>query len=85
MTREEITEVIKEIVREQLELGTGAEVRADVTLLEGGVGLDSITLVDFLGVVESRLKVQFSDEDLTPELIASIDSLAAAVEGRRGT
>ena len=55
----------------------------DVPLLESGV-IDSLAVLDVVGFLEQTFDIKVDDEELTPENFASIRSLAAFVERKRG-
>lgn len=56
-----------------------AALRADVPLLEGGLGLDSITLFELITLVERRYGLSFPPEKMTSETFCSLDAVAALV------
>ncbi len=47
-------------------------------------GMDSLRLMQMLVFVEEKLKVQLPDQEVTPERIESINSIAAWIEEHRG-
>jgi acyl carrier protein len=59
--------------------GAADEIDAEVTLLEGGLDLDSITIVELIGRIEARFEFQFADTDLRTRSFASLRALAQVV------
>ncbi len=55
------------------------EIDADAALLDGGLDLDSITIVELISRVEARFDFQFVDTDLRTRSFASLRSLAHVV------
>ena len=60
-------------------LPEGEGIVAETALLEGGLGLDSITLLEVLLAIEEALGCTIPAEDLTPESVATLGSLTALV------
>jgi acyl carrier protein len=56
-----------------------AALGAETPLIEGGLNLDSVNLLELLVRVEEAFGVTIDDEDITAELVASVGSLAAFV------
>lgn len=50
--------------------------------LRSELGIDSITGLELLIWVEQEFGIQIDDDDLSVELVDSLDTLAAYVEGR---
>lgn len=55
------------------------EIDADVTLLEGGLDCDSITIVELISRIEAYFEFQFMDTDLRTRSFASLRTLAEVV------
>lgn len=65
------------LLAERLELGVSADEIADeCALLEGGLELDSIVLVEFMSMVEEHFGFVFDDDDLEISLFANPKALA---------
>ena len=54
----------------------------ETTLFEGGLGLDSFTVVELLAKIEERFDVEFTDDDLKPESFV-LKNLATLVMERK--
>jgi acyl carrier protein len=51
-------------------------------LLEGGVGLTSVQLLELISTLEQDLNFQFEEEDLRMRTFGSVETLAEAVMAR---
>ena len=74
MTREQLTEKIKEIAREN----TGAELAEGVCLKESG--LDSLSLVAVIAGIEESFGFFFRDDDLQPDNLTTLEALVQLME-----
>lgn len=52
----------------------------EMTLLEGGVGLDSITLFELITLIEKRYEITFPIENLNSEVFASLKAAAQQIQ-----
>jgi acyl carrier protein len=78
-----MSEVERQIVR-ILESGfivteTDVPLGAETALIEGGLNLDSVNLLELLVRVEEGFGITIEDEDINAELVATLGSLAAFV------
>lgn len=48
-------------------------------LMDGGLGLDSIGILEIIGLVEKTFNFQFQDEDLRISIFKSLRTLADAI------
>ena len=55
------------------------EIDPNVTLLESGLDLDSITIVELIARIEAHFEFQFRDTDLRTRSFASLQALAEVV------
>ena len=74
MTREQLTEKINEIAREN----TGAELAEGVCLKE--CGLDSLSLVAVIAGIEESFGFFFRDDDLQPDNLTTLEALVQLTE-----
>jgi acyl carrier protein len=80
---EDVIAVLKCIVSEMLARKVPADhIDEDAPLLDGGVGLDSVMLVDLIATIERRLDFEFQVSDLRPRSFASLTALAQVVAAR---
>lgn len=72
-----VTDRVKHCVIEALQLNLSIDDLADdEALFEGGLGLNSITTLEVVAALEKEFGIEVPDEDLTPELIESVRTLA---------
>jgi acyl carrier protein len=79
----EITERLKHIIANDLDINAKMEtIREDVSLLEGGVGLDSVAIMEFICIVEEQFGFEFSDEELSMEPFQSLNTFSEFVANK---
>ena len=77
---ETIIEQLKTILADQLDANIKrAEITLDVSLVEDGLGLDSIMLVELVSLVEENFGFQFAEDELDLEIFSNIQTLATFV------
>ena len=79
-----VTELQRLIVEELGLLLAPAEIDPDVSLFEGGLGIDSIAIVDLIAAAEERFDLKFADEDLVVSSFSSIRTLAKMIAAKPG-
>lgn len=80
-----IISTLKAILAEDLNLNLDkTRIDEHVPLLEDGLGLDSIVLVELIGVVESKFGFQFQDSDLRTASFKNLRTLAETISKRIG-
>lgn len=70
-----------------LELGLNLdpkEISDDAVLVDGGLNLDSIVLIELIGILEGRFGFVFQDADLRMATFASVETLANTIRLRVG-
>jgi len=71
---------IKDIIASDLDVNIELEEIGDgVSLLESGLALDSVVIVELISLLEQRFDFHFSDEDMKPALFESLTTLAQFV------
>jgi acyl carrier protein len=74
---------LKRIIATDLDVGLAEQdIDAAVPLLEGGLGLDSIAIVELISSVEAEFGFQFQDSDLRTATFASVNVLAEVIHKR---
>jgi len=74
---------LKEIIANDLDADIKAEdIRDDISLYEDGIGLDSISIVNFIVIIENRMQVNFEGDEINAELFSSINNVAALVASK---
>lgn len=79
----EILEQVTNIIATQLDVKIRREViRPDSILMEDGLGLDSIAIIELVTLVEEHFSIKFREQDLTLDTFRTVASLASFVEQR---
>ena len=83
---DDVATTLKSILVDEMELGLDAgQVTATVPLLEDGLNLDSIVIVELISVVEHRFGFEFQYEDLRTSSFENLQALAQVIEKRTVT
>jgi acyl carrier protein len=78
-------EQLKQMLAEDLNLPIPLEqIDPDAPLLDGGLNLDSLAIVDLITLTERDFGVHFGEDDLTMDVFASLRTLATAIVAHRG-
>lgn len=81
MTTPEITHKIKKLIIDVLDLDIPIEALEANNLIEQ-YGLNSVDALELLMNIETEFDIEIDEEDLTAELVNSIDQLVNYVEAR---
>lgn len=80
MENENIIEQLKTIIADRLDANIKrAEITPEVSLLEDGLGLDSIMLVELISLVEENFGFQFAEDELDLAIFTNLHTLATFV------
>ena len=82
MNREEVIIKLKEIIIKTMELSVELEQIKGENLVEE-IGFNSVDALEILVWVENEFDIMFPDEDLSSELLISLDNLADYVIRRK--
>ena len=75
-----VKDQLKQIISEDLDLNIDKnEIRTDISLYEDGVGLDSISIVNFIVSIEEKFSINFNENEMNTQLFSSIDNLAELI------
>ncbi len=75
-----ILEQLKTIIADQLDANIKREeITPEVSLLEDGLGLDSIMLVELVSLVEENFGFQFEEDELDLTIFTNLHTLATFV------
>jgi acyl carrier protein len=86
MEVEEIKSKLKDIIVKELDANISEEsVRGDVSLYEDGIGLDSISIVNFIVLVEKSFDITFNDAQISTATFRNIDTLSEHIYRQLGT
>lgn len=86
ISTQEIVRELKEILVRNLDLDLELDaISDDVSLLEDGLALDSVVIVELITHVENRFGFQFDDQNLRSENFANLTVLAELIANERAT
>ena len=85
-----IIDKLKKIIAEELDVNLALEdIDENTPLLESGeeksLGLDSITIVELISLIEQGFEIEFSDSELNPENFANLKILADYITSKKET
>ena len=79
-----IIEQLKTIIAERLDTNIKREeITPDASLLEDGLGLDSIMVVELVGLVEENFGFQFEEDELDLKIMTNLRTLATFVASKQ--
>ena len=82
---QEIAAQLKTIIATDLDVNLALdEIDETVPLLEDGLALDSIILLEFIALIEERFAFEFRDRDLELNNFENLSTLASFVRSRLG-
>ncbi len=80
MNKDQVLEKLKRILVEELDLGLRLEQIGDeVSLLEDGLAIDSISMAEFIHLLERGFAIEVLDEDIQTATFGSLDSVVDLV------
>ncbi len=75
-----ITKQLKQIIANDLDVNIEmSSILDDVSLLEDGLGLDSIAVMEFISIIEAKFDFQFLDDELSMEPFQNLKTLSEFV------
>ena len=78
-----ITERLKDIIVSDLDINANrTDLQDSVSLLESGVGLDSVSVMEFISIIEEKFGFEFSDDELSMEPFESLNTLSEFIASR---
>lgn len=81
---DETIEELKELVADKLDINIGRDqIDPDAPLLEAGLKLDSLAIVELITLSEEKFGVEFGEDDLNMDAFASLRALASVIAARR--
>jgi acyl carrier protein len=81
---EETIGQLKTMITEDLGVKVGPEgIDPDAPLLEEGLKLDSLAIVELIALSEERFGIQFGEDNLTMDSFASLRALAGSIAAMR--
>ena len=83
---ETLVDQLKNIIARELDINLKVEdIDEDTSLFEGGLGLDSIEVVELISLVEQHFDFEFSHSELTPDNFSNLNALAAFILNKLST
>lgn len=79
-TKLQLKKIIIDDLKIPLELN---EIKDDVSLYDGGLGLDSITIVNFIVSLEKVFDVDFDSDEISGSIFSDLNSLAEFITTKR--
>ena len=77
---EDTIEKLKHLIANELDIRIKQEeINADSPLLEDGLKLDSLAVVELIALIEANFGMQFDEEDLNMDSFASLRCLAQVI------
>jgi acyl carrier protein len=78
-----IKEKIRHILSNDLDANVKTDhIQDDVSLYEDGLGLDSISIVNLILLLEQKFEISFEEDDLNYELFTSINKLSEVIASK---
>lgn len=80
MERQLILDKLRLILVRDLDVNLKLEdIAVDVPLYEGGIGLDSISIVNLIGLTETHFNFHFEDNEISPLIFANLNALCSFI------
>lgn len=77
---QDMLEQLKDIIVNELDVNLKREdINESASLFEEGIGLDSVTIMEFISLIEANFSIQFSDEELDFKQFKDLNTLAGFV------
>jgi acyl carrier protein len=79
----DITERLKRIIAEQLDVNIALEdIGDEQPLFEGGLGLDSVAVMEFITLIEENFGFEFAEDELNLKPFGNLRSLTDFVAAK---
>jgi acyl carrier protein len=75
-----VTDHIKRLIVEQLDIPTPPGFDESTPLYDGGMAIDSFTTVELITLIEKQFDIEFDVEHIRPEHFVNINTLGNLVE-----
>ena len=80
MSREEIIQKLRNLIYKKLEIDARTEELGESTLLiEFGLGVDSVSTIEFIVALESEFGIEIDEAEINPEMFSTMNSVAAYI------
>ena len=78
MKREEIKSKIRVLIKDKFEITD--DIGDSEYLVDFGLGVDSVSSLEFVVSLEKEFKVEIDESEITPDILQDINSVAEYVE-----
>lgn len=83
MKNKKMLEQLKHILANDLDVNlTVEDIDGESSLFEDGLGLDSVSVMEFITLIEERFGFQFSDSELNIESFKNLNILADLISNK---
>ena len=80
---DQVKSELKQIIAYDLDANIGiGDIQDNMSLYEDGVGLDSITIINFIVLIENKFNFKFGENDINAQLFSSLNNLAGFISSR---
>ncbi len=80
---EEIKDRIKTVLVRKLLQGFSLEdIKDDTSLIELGVGADSVATLEFVVALEEEFQISINEDEINPELLATVSNMSDYISRR---
>ncbi len=80
---EAITEQLKDIIADKLDVNIQrAEIDSDISLMEDGLGLDSIAIMEFISLIEGQFSFKFDEDELNMDGFRDLQTVTELVASK---
>ncbi|MFI3156282.1 MAG: phosphopantetheine-binding protein [Methylococcaceae bacterium] len=80
---QDMLDQLKNIIVNELDVNLKREdINESASLFEEGIGLDSVTIMEFISLIEANFSIQFSDEELDFKQFKDLNTLAGFVASK---
>ena len=80
---EEIKKRIKKVLVQKLLQGLGPDdIENDTSLIELGVGADSVATLEFVVALEEEFQISIDEDEINPELLATVGNISDYISRR---
>jgi len=78
-----IVDKLTHIVADELDVNISLnELSGETALFEEGIGLDSVSIMEFISLIEKNFDFQFADDELNLSPFQNLNTLAEFINGK---
>jgi len=74
MNKEDLKKRIRVLIKDKFEITD--EISDSANLLDFGLGVDSVSSLEFVVALEKEFKVEIDESEITPDILQDINSVA---------